>query len=60
MILADSMRQTASMARWVVVDVTASHHTTFEGPMQDQGVEVFVSPEDLYVRGPCEFCKCCV
>src|SRR5215470_5294507 len=29
MILADSIRQTASMARWVGVDMTAAHHTTF-------------------------------
>jgi hypothetical protein len=30
MILADSILQTASMARWVGVDVTASHHTIFK------------------------------
>lgn len=29
MILADSIRQTASMARWVGVDVTTTHHTIF-------------------------------
>jgi hypothetical protein len=30
MILADSMRQTASMARCVSVAVTATDHTTFD------------------------------
>jgi hypothetical protein len=29
MILGDSIRQTASIARCVSVDVTATHHTTF-------------------------------
>jgi hypothetical protein len=29
MILADSILHTASMARWVSVDVTATHHTIF-------------------------------
>jgi len=29
MMRADSMRQTASMARWVSVEVTDTHHTTF-------------------------------
>ena len=31
MSLGDSMRQTASMARWVSVAVTATDHTIFAG-----------------------------
>src|SRR5216683_1517513 len=34
MILADSILQTASMARWVSVDVTATHHIIFNSPAQ--------------------------
>jgi len=30
MMRADSMRQTASMALWVAVEVTATHHTIFK------------------------------
>jgi hypothetical protein len=30
MILADSIRQTASMVRWISVRVTATHHTIFD------------------------------
>jgi len=37
MILADSIRQTASMARWVGEDVTTTHHTIFIPPVQDRG-----------------------
>src|SRR6267378_2762723 len=35
MMRADSMRQTASMARWVSVEVTATHHTIFKTIAQD-------------------------
>jgi hypothetical protein len=34
MILADSILQTASMARWVRVDVTVTHHTIFKSLAQ--------------------------
>ena len=34
MILADSILQTASMARCVSVAVTATHHTIFDSPAQ--------------------------
>ncbi|ALN64642.1 hypothetical protein GLA29479_3791 [Lysobacter antibioticus] len=34
MSLADSMRQTASMARWVSMAVTAKDQTTSRTPMQ--------------------------
>jgi hypothetical protein len=30
MMRADSIRQTASMALWVAVEVTATHHTIFK------------------------------
>src|SRR6267154_1613103 len=35
MMRADSMRQTASMARWVSVEITATHHTIFKTFAQD-------------------------
>ena len=34
MMWADSMRQTASMALWVAVEVTATHHTIFKSFVQ--------------------------
>ena len=40
MILADSILQTASIARWVSVAVTATHHTIFNPPVQGQGLAV--------------------
>src|SRR5258706_11263706 len=35
MMRADSMRQTASMARWVSVEITDTHHTIFKTIAQD-------------------------
>jgi hypothetical protein len=37
MILADSIRQTASITRCGSVAVTTTDHTTFDPPVQDQG-----------------------